>query len=186
MKHGLTKEERFEDIYRTYSKEVYQVCLHFVKNDDLAQDLMQQTFVNSYEKFEKVKSECMLAYLTRAARNLAYNCYRNSRHEIATEEIFAEGHPNELISESLEEEYFRSKREDLEERLGQSILNDLRKENKGYYDIFTKMFFGNKSNDEISEELGISKETLYSRTYRAKQWVHKRYKKAFEDLTGGS
>ena len=52
MEYESTKEEKFDSIYRSYAKDVYRACLHISQNEDLAQEMTQQAFVNFYERFE--------------------------------------------------------------------------------------------------------------------------------------
>ena len=182
VEYGATKEEKFDNIYRLYSKDVYKVCLYYSKNEDLAQDLMQQTFLKFYDHFEKLNPNCMQAYLIRSAKNLFLNYQRDTKREILAEEISAEGNPVELASESLEEDYFQQRKESLESELSGRILKELRKENEDYYQILVMLYLQNKSHEEISEKLGLTKEVLYSRIYRAKKWVRKHYKDDFENL----
>lgn len=182
MEFRTAKEESFDKLYRSYADNIYKVCLHLTENEDLAQDIMQQTFINAYDYFEDVNPNCIYAYLVRAAKNLIYNYQRDSKREISTEMIYEEGHPEELASESLEEAYLQHEKESLQENLSVRILEDLREKNEDYYKILMMIFFYNKSHDEISKELGVTKEVLYSRIRRAKLWVRKHYMKDYEEL----
>lgn len=71
MKHKTTKEEKFEVVYQSYADEVYRVCLWFTRDEEKAQEIAQQTFVNFYEYFEEVSPECWLAYLVCTAKDLS-------------------------------------------------------------------------------------------------------------------
>ena len=177
-----TKEERFDSIYRSYSDDVFKLCLYFTRDRDTAQDLAQQTFIKCYNHFEDISPEYMQAYLMRIARNLFYNYQRDTKKEIKTDVAVVDTHREKLLTESLEEEYFRERRREMQAELSGNILENMRKENEGWYKIFSMMYFDDKTHDEISHELGITKEVLYSRIHRAKRWVRKHYKKEFDEL----
>jgi len=176
------KGKEVEEIYKTFYQDIYRVCMHFVNDEYLAQDIMQQTFVRFYKHVEEINPTCVYAYLLRTVKNLICNYYRAYSREYLVDEIFEEAHPNEMITVSLEEEYFRGKRSELEIELGKQIFDEMKVKQASYYKIFTMRYVEDKSHDEIAEELGITKEVLYSRIYRGKNWVRKRYEEAFENL----
>lgn len=70
MEYRSRKEEEFDNIYRLYANDIYRVCLHFTRDEDLAQDIMQRVFVEFYDYFETVSPDCVFAYLVRAVKNL--------------------------------------------------------------------------------------------------------------------
>ena len=183
MKYRSTKEERFDSIYRAYADEIYKLCLHLTKNHELAQDIAQQTFLQFYDHLEEVNPDCIYGYLARIAKNLIYNHERDSKYEIPSEARMFETYREENISDSLEEDYFRGKQRNLEEMLSNHILSDLKREHESWYKIITMLYFLDKTHDEISEEMGITKDVLYSRMYRAKRWIHKHYQEEFENIT---
>lgn len=182
MKYKSTKDEIFDSIYRAYAGEIYKVCVFLTKDYDSAQDLAQQTFVKFYDRYEKVKPEYTYTYLIRIARNLFYNYQRITDREVSLDELLEEEEKNGMMTDSLEEEYFRKRERALETQLSRKILSNLREENESWYVILQGIYFENKSYEEISEELGITRDVLYSKIYRAKRWVRKRYEKEFDDF----
>ncbi len=183
MKYLSEKEERFDSIYRSYADDVFRVCLYFAKDYDVAQDLAQQTFINFYDHFESVKIENVHAYLMRTARNLYYNYQRDAKRGMQVVSLSENANQTKLAAESIEATYFRKQREAMKEELSEGILEFLRKEHENWYELFDKLYLGNKSHVEVSEELGITEEVLYSRLYRAKRCVRKHYEKKFRDIS---
>ena len=67
------KEQDFKEIYISYYKLVYYVSLMIVKDEHIAEDIMQDTFVSfmnhieDYDDDGKVKQ-----YLTTISRNLSF------------------------------------------------------------------------------------------------------------------
>lgn len=183
MKCDSTKEEIFDSIYRSYVDDIYRVCLYFVKDAYLAQDITQQTFLNFYEHFENVKPEFMRAYLIRTAKNMIYNHQRDLKYETGKDDDVLQALQEELMTESLEEQYFREKQETMERELSGDILTGLHEKKQSWYEIFMMRYFSDKTSGEISNELGITEETLYSRIYRAKRWIRKHYEKEFSEIS---
>ncbi len=182
MNYLSEREEAFDNIYRVYADDVYKFCLYLAKDYYVAQDLAQQTFINFYNRLGYETPENILAYLLRIARNLYYNYQRDARRGISVESMSEYKDDIRLSAVDPETEYLEKSRKAMEKELSDKILEYLRKEHKNWYEIFDKMYFAEKSHDEISSELGITEEVLYSRIYRAKKCIRKRYKKKFEDI----
>lgn len=185
MKYESTKEEVFGNIYRSYKKEIYHTVLMMVSDSELAYDLTHQAFVNFYKRMDEVEihPECYKHYIMNAACNLAKNHFRSKGKEFSLDEIANDKmyHPN-LVDESMEERYIREEQIEVKSKLTKEILADLKENNKGWYDMIQMMFFEEKDHDEIADELGITKEVLYSRLYRAKGFIRKKYKVRFEEI----
>lgn len=186
MKYESTKEEVFDSIYRSYSDEIYRVVRLVVNDWDLAYDMTHQAFLNFYKRMDEVdiKPECYKHYIMNAAVNLARNYLRSMKRETSMElavENDKVSHPS-FIEESIEERYFKEHLREMKEKLTGQILADLKENHTIWYNVIYKMFFEEKDHDVIAAELGITKEVLYSRVYRAKEWVRKHYKTEFDKL----
>lgn len=81
MKHRLTKEEKFDKIYESYADDIYKVCLHYLKDKELAKEIMQQTFLEFYDYFENVEQEYTRAYLIHTAKDLIDNQLKISKED---------------------------------------------------------------------------------------------------------
>jgi len=58
----------------------------------------------------------------------------------------------------------------------------LRKENESWYQIVNLIFCLEKPHDVVAKELGISKDVLYSKLYRAKKWIRKNFEDEYKNL----
>lgn len=182
MEQKMTKDEMFDSIYRSCAVEVYNACLRVAKSEDLAQEMTQQAFVNFYERFEKVNPESAKSYLIRSAKNLLFNYFRDTKREVQDEEGAEVLLRKEYATESLEESYLREEKRIEEENFSTVILADLQKNYPNGYEVIYRIFYEDKSHDEIAEELGISKDVLYSRLRRVKNWIRKKYRKDYENM----
>lgn len=182
MKYESTKEEMFDSIYRSYELEIYHAALYIAKDEVLAEEITQQAFVNFYERFDKINLTYAKTYLVHSVQNLLNNHFRDAKWEVQSEED-EEKPIIEPATESLEEKFFENRRKHMERQLGRVIFSEVKEKNESWFEILHMRFYMDKSYDEISEELGITKEVLYSRLHRAKNWIQKKYETKFEDIT---
>lgn len=182
MEYKIEKESIFGNLYQEYMDDIYKVCLHYAKNEYVAQDIMQQAFTNFYEHIGEVQPDCVRAYLVRSSKNLVYNYYRTLKHEVQCETEEGKSLLEEFPTASLEEEYFGERQQIMQEAFSEDILEDMKKEHEGWYKVIMLLYVMGKSYDEAAKELGISKGVLYSRSKRAKYWARKNYGDRFDEL----
>lgn len=77
MEHKTQKEEMFNTVYKSYATDIYRVCLHLTEDEERAQEIMQQVFVNFYNRSENVDLDYAFAYLVCTAKKLACNHQRD-------------------------------------------------------------------------------------------------------------
>ena len=187
MKQEVSRDEKFDSIYRTYAEGVKRVCLHYTGFDyELAEDVTQQAFVNFYKHMDSVKAELVFPYLLRSAKNILLNYYRFMKHECQQESTIEEQKEVEYMTPFLEEDYFQKEQCKQLVELWDTILKEIKGINQGWYDVLSLLYYYDKTYDEIIEELGITKEVLYSRIYRAKQWIKKHYMELFKRILDSS
>lgn len=110
---GLTKKDEacFEAIYEETKTSVYAIIVAIVKDRDIANDLMQDTYLTMIEKIHQYKREKkFLPWLLTIARNKAIDYYRERKKEIVLDVIEFDsyiaktppkGERNALIEEML-------------------------------------------------------------------------------------
>lgn len=181
MQENVTKEKRFEEIYRTYVHDVYKISLYYTKDEYIAQDIAQKSFYKLYLHFDNVNLDSVRSYLLRTARNLSYNWIRDMKRE--TEGDYIDNIPEDrAVLLSAEDEYLKEEKQKERERFVQELLHELREENESWYDILNLIYCLEKSHDEAAKELGISRDVLYSKLYRAKRWIRKHFEDGFLDM----
>jgi RNA polymerase sigma-70 factor, ECF subfamily len=74
-------DQRFSELYRAHLRDVYSYAYYRVGNHHDAEDLTEQTFLQSYRHFERALAESdgrpLRPWLIRIAHNLAANLYRD-------------------------------------------------------------------------------------------------------------
>ena len=166
--------EKFEVIYHQCKDDVYRVCLFFTKDTNLAQEIAQQAFFNFYKHIEQVEVEHARAYLVRTARNLCFNYSRDNKHESLNEETVS------IIS--VEELFFRNEQKRQKSLLTKYILERLRAENEDWYTAINLLYCLGKPHEVVADEMGISRDALYSLVYRAKKWIRKNYEAEYQEI----
>lgn len=64
----------FEDLYKTYWQKIFRLCMGYVNDYDLAQDMAQETFIIVWQQIPKFRSEANIStWIFRIASN---NCLR--------------------------------------------------------------------------------------------------------------
>ena len=65
---------KFEDIYKSYWQKIFRLCMGYVNDFDLAQDLTQETFIIIWQQLPKFRNESNIGtWIFRIASN---NCLR--------------------------------------------------------------------------------------------------------------
>lgn len=66
--------QTFEEIYKTYWQKIFRLCMGYVNDHSLAQDLTQETFISVWEQLPKFRNESGIGtWIFRIASN---NCLR--------------------------------------------------------------------------------------------------------------
>ncbi|MEV4885110.1 sigma-70 family RNA polymerase sigma factor [Chitinophaga ginsengisegetis] len=163
---SLGDEKAFHVLYYHYSPRIYSNLLKLVKSADLAQELLQQVFVNIWLRHEAIDPEkSFRSYLFTTANNLVIDFYRKvKRDKLLMDKLLAAA-----------QEYYLHTEEWLHEKetmhLIQAAINDLPPQRKI---IFTLCKLENRTYKEVSELLGISPATVNSQIVKATSTIQKK------------
>ena len=181
MEHEIGKEETFESIYRTYETCIYRLCLSLTRNEEDAKELSQRTFFEFYLRMDNINLELAGAYLSRTAKNLAYNMTRDNRRR-AYEEL-EELDESTYATMSVEDAYIEKEEKAEKKGFSNSILDHIREKNMFWFQVIYRAYCLNMSHAEIANELGLSKDVVNSRIHRAKEWLLKNYREEYEKIS---
>lgn len=80
--------QNFDDFYTLTNRKVYYAIISIVKDDQIAADLLQDTYMNFLNKIDQYKPGFNIyAYLSRIGRNLSINYYHKYKKEIHSDII---------------------------------------------------------------------------------------------------
>jgi RNA polymerase sigma-70 factor (ECF subfamily) len=162
-------EKAFELLFKLYYAELCHYARTFVRDNDLARDIVQDTFMRIWEKKEQIRIHTSWrVYIYRSVHNHAINylsknqTWKQRQQEIA-EEI---RYQHELATRYLEEEAIdKAASEDIHHRL-QAALRDLPDQCRT---IFLMSRRQDLSYPQIAEQLHISINTVKTQMKRALQ-----------------
>lgn len=173
--------EKFVGIYHTHKNMVLKIAQHYVKNLDDAEEVMQDVFEELFKAEVPVKDEKIRSYLIQASKNTSIDVLRKKKH-FCMDSSDDERQWKEPTTDSVEEGYMEAfiRRESAE--LCDCIMHALYCHNREWHQVIHMMYYLEMSGEEISEQLGIDTEILYSRSYRARKWIQKKYKEQYRKL----
>jgi RNA polymerase sigma-70 factor (family 1) len=152
-------EQAFERLYQKYSQRIYTNLKRLVKDDELAQELLQDLFVKIWGKrFELTYETSFRSYLYRISENLVRDFFRKAaRDKKLMEHLVTTA--SELYQD-LETDYIHKENNALLYKAIETLPPQRRK-------IFTLCKIEGKSYDEVSLLMGISNSTINDHIVKA-------------------
>lgn len=158
--------QSFDEIYKNYVNQVYKFLMCISRNENIAEELTQETFYLALIKINSFDGKCkMTVWLCQIAKNLYYNYYRKERNK----QTFQLTH-RILAKTNIEEDII----------LLQSSFNIhkiLHSLEDPYKEVFTLRAFGDLSFKEISEIFDKNESWARVIYYRAKEKIKSIYNK---------
>ncbi len=160
------RKEAFAYLFSTYYPALCHFSYRFVKDKEIAEDVVSQMFCTLYEKREQLALQNVRAYLFRSVRNASFNVLRDKRDHIEINGVeselifqFAGGAVYELHGEGLEKML-------LDEAL-QTYENALKGLPPQTREVFRLSRFEELTYKEIASRLNISVNTVETHMSRA-------------------
>jgi RNA polymerase sigma factor (sigma-70 family) len=156
-------EQAFTSLYDMFASHIYRNILRLVKDEEIAQEILQDLFLKVWEIREKIKVEgSFKSFLHKVAANMVYMHFRQvSKNERLIEKLIAssvEYVTNDEDNAIPEASY----------DLLQKAIESLPAKRKQIY-ILCKL--EGKSYEEVSKELGISTSTISDSIVKANKAV---------------
>lgn len=156
-----------QQLYAKYQKEIYLYLFSLCHNRELAEDLMQETFLKALLSLADAHTN-VRAWLYLVARNLCFNYQNREKKVTYLEEI------DEVFEDAQSDEVLRRLLVDERRKLLYQALQHLDAQKR---EILTLQYFGGMSQKEIAALLKLSPENVRVLAYRSK----KELKKYMED-----
>ena len=152
--------QSIEEIYKEYSNTLYKYLLYLTKNEDVAEDLTQETFAIAVKEINKFKGDCKVSvWLCQIAKHLWYKKIKKDKH-ISFEELSEEIE----YGEKVEDIVFKD-----EEKM--QFFKNMQKLDELSREVIYLRMNGNLSFIEIAEILGKTPNWARVTFYRAKQKI---------------
>lgn len=156
------KQQAFRQIYDLYKKSLFMVCLRYGKDRSIAQDYLQDAFINIFKNLKQFDTEkgafgawakriTVNACLADIRKNTLYSVNINGAEQLESEDVSA------LSQLSLQE-----------------MLQTIQQLPYGYRTVFNMYVIDGFSHKEIAAELNISTSTSKSQLMKARNMLKKK------------
>ncbi|HCA08170.1 RNA polymerase sigma factor [Chryseobacterium sp.] len=150
----------FEDIYELYWQKIFRLCMGYVNNSDLAQDLAQETFIIVWRQLPKFRNESSIGtWIFRIASN---NCLKQIEKEKRFTKAELPIHLEEKKQESMEPQI----------QLLYQFISELPETDR----IIISLELEEVKQAEIAGIVGLSESNIRVRIHRIKEKLTKRFK----------
>jgi len=153
----------FEKIYNSNFKSLFLYALRFSKDDDLIKDVIQNVFINFWEKRNYIKEvKNVTVYLHRSVRNELLNRKRQEdkyAFDVLDEQVYAFDFELPLEARIIKKEELKETRQRLKHAL--ENITDRQKE------ILYLKYVKDMTFEEISDTIGITVKASYKLHARA-------------------
>ena len=156
---------QLEQFVRTHGEELLRLSYTYVKNKEMAEDIVQDVLLKAYEQHDKFRGDASYrTYLYRMIINRSYDylrswSYKNTVLTNKIQEIFQ-------VTKSTEQQVFEQNDNRL---LGDAVLDLPVK----YREIIILFYYKELKIDEIAELLSISDNTVKTRLKRGREKLRK-------------
>ena len=155
----------FDELYETYSRRLYGICLRYSGDQEEAKDILQEGFVKLFGQLKSFDSKkgSFEGWMRRVFVNHAIDYYRKRKQlpvSVAPENI-----ADEVRDVEEEHQYDLSERE---------ILELIRELPNGYRMVFNLFVIEELSHKEIAAMLGISESTSKSQFHKARKMLREK------------
>lgn len=190
--NAASAQKGFNELYKRHKESIFFVFLKNMGfNEELAEDLTQETFSKVFENIDKYNSKFAFStWLYRIARNVLIDYKRQDKCEVLSLEGLNSGYSNDEPSSEkqfqLEDKAYnnhdllvRSERK----TMVHNALNALRSDDSKR--IMTLMFLEEKTYDEVAELMGMPIGTVKAVSVRAKTEMHSYITRTNKDFEYG-
>lgn len=171
MSSDKTRDRGVRLMMDAYQSRLYWHIRRLIVDHDLAQDVLQDTFIKAYQNFHQFKQDSQLyTWLYRIATNESLQQLNKLKRMQKTDED-AEYHLQNMVAENVESDA------DKIQTLLQKAIHTLPEKQKL---VFTMRYYEDLPYEEISKILDMSVGTLKTNYHYAKQKVEDYIKQNYE------
>lgn len=150
----------FEDIYKSYWQRIFRLCMGYVNDFDLAQDLAQETFIIVWRQLPKFRNESTIGtWVFRIASN---NCLRQLEKEKRFVKTDFPIHLKEEHTESIEPQI----------QMLYKFISELPETDR----IIISLELEEIKQSEIANIIGLSETNVRVRIHRIKEKLTQKFK----------
>ncbi len=164
--HGNTKQQRYESLVKNLYQDVYRYAIWLCKNQPLAEDLVQETFLRAWRSLDSLENDkAAKAWLFTILRRENARLYERYRPDLVDIEDHA-------LADSGDQEPDQK----MERQMLHAAINRLDAE---YREPLLLQVIGGFSGKEIAKILDLNNNTVMTRLFRARS----KLKEEFDAVT---
>ena len=159
----MTQEKDIEQMFRRHYEKMYNLARYILSDDDESKDVVSEVFTQILADDMVLLPESEEGYLIRSVRNRCLN-------------LIAHKSVKERVARLLTDDADVILSEDTDERLEQLLLliEDLEPPIRQL--IFRLRYLQEKSYQEVADEVGVSKVTVFNHLSKAMDWIKEHIK----------
>lgn len=174
----------FRQIYTEYYTKILRYIYHLTGKKEEAEDLTQEVFIKVHEALHGFEGRSSLStWIYKIATNTANDHFKSAFYQIGSKQTM----PQEFLNENMENKnIWTGEKEKTSDKILEidemncCIKKYIEKLNENYRMVFILSEYEGKSNNEITEILGISLETVKIRISRSRKQLKKLMEKGCE------
>ena len=160
----MKQEEDIEQLFRRHYEKMYNLARCILSDDDESKDVVSEVFAKILADDIVLMPGSEEGYLMRSVRHRCLN-------------LIAHKSVKERVAKLLLDDADVILSEDTDERLDQLMLLIENLEPPVRKQIFRLRYLQEKSYQEVADEVGVSKVTVFRHISQALDWIRKQFKK---------
>jgi len=171
MKEEMDKEKFLEEIFREYSDIIFNKALKIVKDENLAKDVVAETFekFSKWNPFVKLKSKTICGWLITTAKHIAIDYVRERNRDLPLDENIPDNSP------SQEELFIKRSEYDKANEIAKKFLNE------NLYEIYELYFLKGYQIKEIAQKKNTSEGAIKKSIFKLRRIIYERTPKSMRD-----
>ncbi|MBQ9312901.1 MAG: sigma-70 family RNA polymerase sigma factor [Bacteroidales bacterium] len=156
-------KQEFASLYRIYYKRMFGLCMKYAKNEEVAKDLVQDSFVTILMRIDTLKDKGKLeSWMFSVAKNTCLKYLEKKK-------LFSDIGINDFTT--LQAEQTIAEEEEPQTISYDTMMDMVEKLPEGYKKVFKLYSIDGLSHKEIAEKLNINSNTSSSQLFRAKKML---------------
>jgi RNA polymerase sigma-70 factor (ECF subfamily) len=159
------RKKAFEEQMSMVYKELYKFIYSIIKNQNLAEDILQQTLMKAYEKFDTIKDVTKFkSWIFTIAKNESLSWIRKYNREIPSEDAYLEllgGYSEDTPEELL-----------IKHEIKEQVKESIKMLNPVDQEIIYLRYYYDLNFSEIALILNLNENTVKTKHKRAKKKIY--------------
>lgn len=175
----------FEDLLTRYEVKVYNLALRFTRNQDDAEEVLQEVFTTLYRKLHAFeRKSAFSSWLYRIVANTAFMRLRKKRQSMETSIDDLPERVRHLCHEVRDEREPQSDAVSEARELREAMLAAVNRLPEQYRMVFILKDMEGLSNQEVGRIMDLSIPAVKSRLHRSRLMLRRKLHRLYEEYTG--